>query len=125
MIQEAFGDDAMSQSKTFLWYKHFKDGRTSVDDDDDRSGRPSTSQTPENVDRVREVIHSDRRQTIADVCDIVGLSYGSVQRILSDVLNMRRIAAKFVPKLLSDEQKENRAAVCKLKQQCRDDPNFT
>jgi hypothetical protein len=37
MLHEAFGDNALSQSKTFLWYKHFKDGRTSVDDDE-RSG---------------------------------------------------------------------------------------
>jgi hypothetical protein len=26
MLKEAFGDNAMSQSKTLLWYKHFKDG---------------------------------------------------------------------------------------------------
>jgi hypothetical protein len=39
MLVEAFGDNAMSQSKNFLWYKRFKDGRTSVDDDE-RSGRP-------------------------------------------------------------------------------------
>jgi hypothetical protein len=37
MLVEAFGENAMSQSKTFLWYKRFKDGRTSVDDDE-RSG---------------------------------------------------------------------------------------
>jgi hypothetical protein len=26
MLQEAFGDNAMGQSKTFLWYKRFNDG---------------------------------------------------------------------------------------------------
>jgi hypothetical protein len=25
MLQEAFGDNAMSQGKPFLWYKRFKD----------------------------------------------------------------------------------------------------
>jgi len=44
MLQEAFGDNAMSQSKTFLWYKRFKDGQMSVDDDE-RSGWLSTSTT--------------------------------------------------------------------------------
>jgi len=39
MLQEAFGDNAMSQSETFLIVKRFNDGRTSVDDDE-RSGRP-------------------------------------------------------------------------------------
>ena len=32
MLQEAFGDNAVSQSKTYFWYKCFKDGRMSVDD---------------------------------------------------------------------------------------------
>jgi len=50
MLQEAFGDNAMSQNK-FVWYKRFKDGRKSVDNDE-RSGRPSTSTTPENIANV-------------------------------------------------------------------------
>jgi histone-lysine N-methyltransferase SETMAR len=62
----------LSQSKTCLWYKRFKDGRTSVDDDE-RSGRPSTSTTPENIAKVRKAIVADRRRTIHDVCAIVGM----------------------------------------------------
>jgi histone-lysine N-methyltransferase SETMAR len=124
MLQEAFGDNAMSQSETFLWYKRFKDGRTSVDDDQ-RSGRPSTSTTPENIVKVREAILADRRQIIQNVCEIVGLSHGTVQRILTDNLNMRPISARFVPRLLSDDQQAHRVSLCReLKQQARDDPNF-
>ena len=124
ILQEAFGDNAMSQSKTFLWHKRFKDGRTSVDDDE-CSGRPSTSTTPENIAKVREAILADRRQTIHDVCEIIGLSYGTVQRILADNLNMRRISARFVPRQLSDDQKAIRVSVCReLKRQARDDPVF-
>jgi histone-lysine N-methyltransferase SETMAR len=38
---------------------------------------------------------------------------------------MRRISARFVPRLLSDEQKALRVTVCReLKQQARDNPNF-
>ncbi|KAJ4440230.1 hypothetical protein ANN_08369 [Periplaneta americana] len=76
------------------WFKCFKNDRTSVDDD--RSGQPSTDITPENVAAVQAVIMQECRQTIHNVCDIVGLSYGTCQRSLSDELNMRRIAAKFV-----------------------------
>ena len=61
MLREAFGDNAMSQSKTFLWYKRFKDGRTSVDGDE-RSGRPSSSTTSENIAKVHEAIFADLRQ---------------------------------------------------------------
>jgi hypothetical protein len=98
MLHEAFGDNAMSQSKTFLRYKRFKNRWTSVDYDKN-SGRPSTSTTLENIAKVREAILADRRQTIHDVCEIVGLSYGTVQCIFVDNLNTRRISARFVPRL--------------------------
>jgi len=82
-------------------------------DDDERSGRPSTSTTPENIAKFREAILADRRQTIHDVCEIVGLAYGTVQRIMADNLNTRRISARFVPRLLSDDQKVLRVSVCR------------
>jgi hypothetical protein len=112
MLQEAFEDNSMSQSKTFLWYKRFKDGRMS-EDDDEHSGRPLTSTTPENIVKVRKAILADHRQTIHDVCETVGLSYRTIQCILADNLNMRRISARFVPRLLSDDQKALRVSVCR------------
>ena len=122
MLRKAFGDNAMSQSKTFLWYKCFKDRRTSVDDDE-RSGRPSTSTTPVNIAIVREVILVDRRQTIHDVCEIVGLSYGTVQCVWQFEHEMH--FCKIFPRLLSDDQKTLCISVCReLKQQAKDDTNF-
>jgi hypothetical protein len=122
MLKEAFGDHALGQKQTYEWFKRFKKGWMSVDDDE-RSGRPSTGTTTENVAKVRGTIREDRRRTIHDVCNIVGLSYGTCQRILSDELNTRRIAAKFVPKLLSNDQKGHRIAVC-TELKAENDPNF-
>jgi len=56
------------------------------------------------IEKVREVILEDRRQTIHDVCNHIGLSYRSCQRILADELIMRRIAAKFFLHLLINDQ---------------------
>jgi len=111
MLQEVCGDNAMSQSKTFLWYKRFKDGQMSVDDVE-HSGRPSPSTTPENIAKVYKAILADRRQTIHDVCERVGLSYGTVQCILADSLKMRRISVGFVPRLRSNDQKALRVSTC-------------
>jgi len=95
------------------------------ENDDEHSGRPLTSTTPENIARVHQTILADRRQTIHDVCDIVGLSYGTIQCILADNLNMRHISTRFVLRLLSDDQKALRISVYReLKQQARDHPNF-
>jgi len=124
MLQETFGDNAMNQSKTLLWYKRFKDGRTSVDDDE-RSGRPSTSTTPENIAKVREAILADRRQNMHDVCEIVGLSYGTVQRILAGNLNMKTHFCEICAKT-AERRPEGPSRFCLqgTQKQARDDPNF-
>jgi hypothetical protein len=57
----------------------------------------------ENVAKVLEVICENHKQTIHVFA--MGLSYGTCQRILSDKLNMRQIAAKFTPRPLTDHQK--------------------
>ncbi|UYV68990.1 CLCN3 [Cordylochernes scorpioides] len=54
MLQTAYGDAIMSQRRVFEWYKRFKEGREETADNE-RSGRPSTSTTPEKVDKVLEL----------------------------------------------------------------------
>jgi hypothetical protein len=76
MLREAFDDNVLGLTQTYEWFKRFKNGRMSVDDDE-RSGRRTTT---ENVAKVREAIQEDRRRTIHDVCDIVKRSYGTCQR---------------------------------------------
>ena len=52
--------------------------------------------------------------TIAEsqlVADDVGISIGSCHDIFSNVLGMKRVAVKFVPKLLNFEQKQRRMEV--------------
>ena len=80
MLKEAFGEQALNQARTFEWFKRFRDGRESVEDRK-HSGRPSSCTTPKMIAKVPEVILEDRRQTIYDVCNGVGLSYGSCQCI--------------------------------------------
>jgi hypothetical protein len=73
MLKEAFGEQALSQARTSEWFKHFKDGRESVEDGK-HSGQPPTCTTPVMIAKVCEVILEDRTQTIHDVCNRVGLS---------------------------------------------------
>jgi len=80
--------------------------------DDERFGRPLTVTMTENVAKVQEAILEDRQQMIHDVWNIVGWLYGTCQRTLSDDLNMRCTAVKFLPRLLSSDQKEYHISVC-------------
>jgi hypothetical protein len=46
----------------------------------------------ESVEKIRELIHEDRRRTTHELADTVGISYGACQEILTENFNMRRIA---------------------------------
>jgi hypothetical protein len=59
MLREAFGKHSLSQAVVSEWHSCFKAGRVSVEDDE-RSGRPSTSKTTENFDKIQEFIYKDR-----------------------------------------------------------------
>jgi hypothetical protein len=115
---------ALSQARTFEWIKCLKDGQESVEDCKN-SGRPSPCTTPEMIVEVCEVILEHRRQTVHEDCNRIGLSYGSCQHILEDELNMRRIAATFVPHLLKNKQQHHQLQVCtELQEAVRHDCNF-
>ena len=124
MLRQAYGHEAVGRTQCFEWHRRFESGRSSLEDDE-QSGRPPTSITPENVNKIRQLVREDQQRSIEDFANIVGVSYGSVQAILTSELNMRRIAAKFVPRLLTQEQKENRVEVCKeLRQSASEDPSL-
>jgi hypothetical protein len=91
MLPEDFGEHSLSRTAVLERHSRFKAGRVSVEDDE-HSGRPSNSKTIENVEKIRELIHKDRRQTILELADTVGISYGVCHEILTENLNMRHIA---------------------------------
>ena len=124
MIQQGFGDQSLSRTQVFQWHARFKTGRTSVDDDE-HTGRPTSCTTPETVARIQELIRQDRRRTIRDIAEEVEVGYGTCQRVLTEELGMHRVAAKFVPRILTADQKQQRVNVCtELRQLASDDETF-
>ncbi|XP_018346773.1 PREDICTED: histone-lysine N-methyltransferase SETMAR-like [Trachymyrmex septentrionalis] len=124
MLTVAFDESTMSKTRVYEWYKRFKEGREDVEDDD-RPGRPSTSITDDNVEQVKKMILENRRITIREIADDVGISFGSCQAIFSDVLGMKRVAAKFVPKLLNFDQKQHRVDIAQeLLNEVNNDPEL-
>jgi hypothetical protein len=112
MLQQTFGETALSRSRTFEWYSRFKNSRMSIDDDPHR-GRPSTARTNETVDRVNAVIRGNRPLTIREIADELNLSFGTCQAILMQDLAMRSVSVKLVPRLLTQDQTEHRATACR------------
>ncbi|KAL4142816.1 hypothetical protein QTP88_005213 [Uroleucon formosanum] len=110
-LQQAYGEDVLSRARVFRWFKAFSEGRELIEDEP-RSGRPSTSKNDENIAKVRDLVRSDRRMTVRMIGEQLGLSHTTVHQILTVDLEMRKICAKMVPKILSQDQKDNRRDRC-------------
>ena len=81
-------------------------------EDGSKSGWPSTSMDDDHIDKVLAVIRKNHRLTVHNL-------------ILTNKLKMCRVATKFVPRLLTDAQKENRVTVSQeLFDHSNSDENF-
>ena len=101
MLQQAYGEDCLSRTQCHECYQRFKSGRTPIEDDP-KTGRPSTSMDDDDAEKVLAVICQNRRPTVREVAEEVGICKRSCHLILTDKLQIRRVAAKFVPRLLTD-----------------------
>ena len=94
----------MSRTRVFEWHKQFLEGREDVEDDP-KSGRPCPSTTDTNIKKVWQLVCSDRRLTICAIANKVEMDKETVCTILVDILGMRKVCAKMVPRFLTEEQK--------------------
>ena len=66
MLNTACGDVAMKRATCFRWHKRFKNRRLSVEDDE-RSGRPSTSTDDPHIDEINTLVQANRRLTVREL----------------------------------------------------------
>jgi hypothetical protein len=90
---QTYGEGCLSPTQCYKWYRRFKSGRTSIEDD--------------HIEKVRSVIRENRRLTVHEVSE-VGICKSSCHTILTEKLKMHRVAAKFVPRLLTGTKTEPR-----------------
>ena len=86
----------MGRSSVFEWHKLFCEGREQVEDDQ-RSERPSTSKSDENLVKMKNLLSSDRRLNERMICELWNLPKTSVHKIVTENLGMRKVCAKLVP----------------------------
>lgn len=112
-LHVAFEGSAPSKSTVYNWYAEFRRGRTSLSDED-RSGRPISAVSPENVAAVRQMVREDARVTYTQIEQTLGITSASVYTILHDKLSLRKVSARWIPHLLTEDQKEARINFCKF-----------
>ena len=97
----------MNRASVFEWHKRFKEGRESVRDDE-RCGRSKNVRTPELIRQIKNFMDKDCRVSIETISAQFDVSVGTVHTIIREELKMRKICAKFVPRVLREDQKERR-----------------
>ncbi|UYV70093.1 hypothetical protein LAZ67_7001761 [Cordylochernes scorpioides] len=124
MLTVAYGDATLDRSNVYRWYKMLSEGQEDVNDEE-RAGRSSTSTTDEKINEVEKMILANRRIAVREVAEDLNISIGSCHSIFINDLGMRRVAAKFVPKLLNCDQKQHRMNIAnEMLDSVRDDPNL-
>jgi len=58
MLVQVYGDNAMKKTAVYKWVKRFSEGRESVTDKE-RTGRPATSRTEENIAKIRQILREN------------------------------------------------------------------
>ena len=101
-ICEVYGENAMSDSMVRRWVRLFNEGRTNVHDEE-RTGRPSLI-SDVLVQEVEKKIHENRRFTMTSLAKhFPQISRSLLHEIVSIKLNFRKLYARWVPKILTDE----------------------
>ena len=111
MIKSAYGDDAMDQSSVSEWHILFREGREQIEDDEP-SGRPSTSKSNENLVKVKNLLSSDGKLSVRMISEHLNLQKTTVHVIVTKNLGIRKVCAKLVPKVLTDEPKDRCVKTC-------------
>ncbi len=99
---ETLGEGAPSYSMVKKWAAEFKRGRESLEDDP-RSGRPVTVTTQEVIDKIHDMISADQRITQRCIATKLGISQERVNAVIQNDLQMTKVSARWVPKLLRTE----------------------
>ena len=96
-LEKCYGDSA--PSKTTI---------CTDNEDAERSGRPNEVVTPETIKKVHQIVSENRKLKLRETADTLKISYGSVYAILHEYLSMRKLLSKWVPRLLTVDQKLQR-----------------
>jgi transposase len=124
MLRTVYGDEALSRSSVFGWFKRFKYGRQDLQDGP-RSGRPSNPRNADKIANVLEMVTRDRRLTLRMMSDELNINKKTIRQILHEDLRKRKICVKFVPHSLTDEQKQRRLTSCQdFIRTCLGNPSF-
>ena len=111
-ISTAYGPSCVSYDTAWRWKKKFQSCVESIKNAP-KSGWPKSASRIEFVSTIKEIVERDARFAAHDIARKVDISLSTAYLILKKHLKARKISARWVPHLLTDEQKRQRVKVAK------------
>lgn len=118
------GEGTVSYKVIRDWIQDFQDGREDLMDQCQRCvgtgtgtglniNNGTTAPTdPALVVRLEELINMDRRIPLEQAAEMVNVTHHAAQLIVTNVLGLKRVCERWVPRLLTPEQRLSRIATC-------------
>lgn len=99
------GESVPSDYMVKYWIPEFKRGRT-ITPTIPSIGRPKNVVAEENIKKIPDIVMNDRRVKLHEIVEMVNISNDHVFNILHEHLHMKKLLARWVPRLLNFEQKQ-------------------
>lgn len=106
-LDKYYAGSAPSYSTIKYWFRSFQNGCWTTADAE-RSGRPIEVTTPEIARKMCKIVMEDRKVKVRELAETLSISKDSIWRILHEQLQFKKLIARWVPRLLTFEQKVQR-----------------
>ena len=101
-----YGDQTVDVNTVRWWVAHFSSGDSDMKDKP-RSGRPCIAVTQRNEEHLDQLIRANRRITTRELCTELNIGCNTLE-----TMEYRKVCARWVPRMLTQEHKEYRMQVC-------------
>ena len=85
-----------SRKKAYQWDNLFKEGWSSVEDED-RPGRPTEVKSPKVIKTVNDLIQSNRRVTVDEIARTLSIFVETAHKIVHDDFGYSNVSCRWVP----------------------------
>ena len=110
------------------WVKRINDGQEEPAESDlcdkSRSGKPFSAHSSANINQIDALIRENRRITITELAESLGVSVGSAVKIM-DTLGYSKVCARWVSRKLTEAHKQSRLACSELLEYCHSEKTFS
>ena len=115
---EMFGNTCPSKAPIYRWIERFENGDEEIHDaflffEKSDPGRLTSPKIRESIETVQRVLDAERLITLRPLEERVDMSTDTLHSIFHKILEMSKVSARWVPKLLLEEQMRDMVKISK------------